>query len=225
MNTDAYILLVDGDNVNYTYLDPFIEYIQKNYGAISSIHLFGKLESSYLGDWKRVGNTLIGKTICYNTNENCKNNTDIQMIHFAWKCFYRDNVHKFIIMSSDSDMQAVVSDLCTEAEVIIGYSRQKVSTKYLQFLKERKVLSVDMDSVRGDLTEEGVSSIIKYTAQSYLEYKLGNQFFSYDTIVDWIHERYPDIKNVDRKKVLEALGDYKISFDKNGVKISMIDGG
>lgn len=210
-----YILLIDGDNVNYTYLDPFVQYIQEHFGQVSEIHLFGKLGSSYLNDWKHLSRD----TLRYNLSDNCKNNTDIQMVHFAWKRFYRDNVHNFIIMSSDADMQAVVSDLCSEAEVIIGYNRHKVSAKYLQFLHNHKIVSVDLDQVRGKLSKREVAAVVNGVTQSYLEYKLGSSFFSYDTIMDWLKERYPDICAIDKRQLLEMLREFKISFRADGASI------
>lgn len=213
-----YVLLIDGDNVNYTYLDPFIAYVKEHYGQISEINLFGKLSSSYLNDWKSINSD----TIKYNLSDNCKNNTDIQMIHFAWKRFFRDNVHNFIIMSSDADMQAVVADLCSEAEVIIGYNTHKVSAKYLQFLHDRKVVSVDMDQIRGKLSQKEIMTIANKTAKSYLEYKLGNSFFSYDTILDWLKERYPDICSISKEQLVKMLGEFKLSFQANGVSIQAL---
>lgn len=223
MDSKKYILLIDGDNVNCTYLEPFLNHIQQHYGEVCEIHLFGKLESTYLRDWKQMTSAPLKKTICYNVSENCKNNTDIQMIHFAWKRFYGDHIHNFIIMSSDSDMQAVVSDLCSEAEVIIGYNRHKVAAKYLQYLKEHNVKSVDMDRIRGELSNASIDTIVNCTAQSYLEFKLGRDFFSYDTIIDWLKDRYPDITGITQERLISALDDYKLSFTPKGVKISRIE--
>ena len=223
MDENSYILLIDGDNINYTYLDPFVKYVESKLGNICQIHLFGKLGSSYLDDWKHMSKGYTEKTIFYDVSDSCKNDTDIQMIHFAWKCVYRDGLHKFIIMSSDSDMKAVVSDLCTEAEVVIGYNHHKVSAKYLQYLKEHKVTAIDLDEVRGPLSGRDVITIINCVTQSYLEYKLGEQYFSFDTILDWLHERYPDIGNIDKDVLLRALAEYKVAFTKDGVSISRLE--
>ncbi len=222
IDCEKYVLLIDGDNVNCSYLDSFVEYFERTYGTIEKIHLFGKLSSSYLDDWRYAySDCFKEKTITYNVSENRKNGTDVRMVYVACKIFYVEKIKNVVIMSSDSDMTVLVDSLREEGNVMVAYCKDKVSEKYLKYLRDHDIVSLDLDLIRGELTETHLADIINTTMKSYISYKLGNNYFSYKAVIDWIVDRYPELQGkIDDKVLIDHLAGCKIRFNESGVIVS-----
>lgn len=212
-----YILLIDGDNVNCSYLLPFSKYIESHFGSISETHLFGKLKSSYLDDWKVATDDV--PNIYTHVTENYKNSTDIQMVLIAFQKYFSEGKRHFVILSSDSDMISVSAGLPPDAEVIIGYSARKASTKYLADLDTRGIRRIDIDSVRGELTDSELRSIVNKVMETYISFKLSNKFFSYGTVQEWLMDRYPDIDSLTVENIYKYCDNLTLQFTSEGVKI------
>lgn len=216
MSTD-YILLIDGDNVNCSYLFPFMKYIESHFGPIAETHLFGKLKSSYLDDWKAASDNV--PDINTHVTENYKNSTDIQMVLVAFQKYFSENQRHFVILSSDSDMISVSAGLPSDAEVIIGYSARKASAKYLADLDSRGIKRIDIDSVRGELTDSELRSIVNKVIKTYISFKLSDKFFSYATVQEWLTDRYPDIDSLTAKNIYKYCDNLTLQFNAAGVSV------
>lgn len=214
-----YILLIDGDNVNCSYLDSFSKYIEENYGHIIEIHLVGKLKSSYLNDWKQAVKN-ISNLVTYNIEENHKNSTDIQMALIAFRKYFSENKRRFIILSSDSDMISVSTGLPADAEIIIGYSEQKASPRYLAELDRHSITRLNIDAIRGELSEEELREIVTETMKAYINFKLSDKFFNYNTVQEWVMDRYPDI-DVTVDTVYKYCEDLILHFTPDGVTLKL----
>lgn len=214
-----YILLIDGDNVNCSYLSPFSKYIETHFGPIKETHLFGKLKSSYLDDWKTVTDGV--QNLFTHVTENHKNSTDIKMVLIAFQKYFSETekCRHFVILSSDSDMISVCAGLPSDAEVIIGYSARKASQKYLADLDSRGIRRIDIDSVRGQLTEEELKEIVSKVMETYISFKLSNKFFSYATVQEWLTDRYPDTESLTVENIYKYCSSITLHFTPDGVSI------
>lgn len=212
-----YILLIDGDNVNCSYLSPFSKYIESHFGHIAETHLFGKLKSSYLDDWKLATDNV--PNICTHVAENYKNSTDIQMVLVAFQKYFSEGRRHFVILSSDSDMISVSAGLPADAEVIIGYSIRKASPKYLADLDSRGIRRIDIDSIRGELTDDELRDIVNKVMETYISFKLSNKFFSYATVQEWLTDRYPDIDSLTVENIHKYCSNITLQFTPAGVAI------
>lgn len=218
----GYILIIDGDNVNCSYFPSFTKYIEANFGTIAEIHLVGILKSSYLDDWKQMVQDY--PDIIMHTVENShKNNADIQMALIAFqKYFSREAYRNFVILSSDSDMISVSSGLPSDTNLIIGYSKRKASSRYLSDLEKRKIIHVDIDAIRGELSEEDLRNIVNNTMKAYITFKLSDKFFSYNTVQEWLEDRYPGIESVNADSIYKYCNHLLISFTPNGVSVNQL---
>ncbi len=215
---NEYILLIDGDNVNCSYLDSFSKYIEEHYGTITEVHLVGKLKSSYLDDWKRAAKN-IPNLNTYNIEENHKNSTDIQMALIAFRKYFSENRRKFIILSSDSDMISVSTGLPADVEIIIGYSDRKASSRYLAELDRHSITRLDIDAIRGELSEDELREIVTKTMEAYINFKLSDKFFNYNTVQEWIVDRYPDIEGITADTMYKFCEDLILHFTPEGVSL------
>lgn len=213
-----YILLIDGDNVNCSYLNSFQKYIEDNYGAIAEMHLVGKLGSSYLNDWKYVAKEF-PNLVTYNIKDNHKNSADIQMALIAFQKYFSEHKRKFIILSSDSDMISVATGLPTDVEIIVGYSGRKASPRYLAELDRRAITRLDIDAIRGELSEDDLRKVVTKTMRAYISYKLSDKFFSYNTVQEWIMDRYPDLDGVTVDNIYNYCEDMILHFTPDGVTL------
>lgn len=221
MKKEEYVLLIDGDNISSYYLPYLVEHIKDKFGGIAAIHLFGRMDSPYIEDWKNVYKSYDDIIVTYNISENKKNSTDIYMVHIAWKLFYRDHVRKFVVVSSDSDLSVVVSNLQGEADVMVAYCPCKVGNKYLKFLRDNSIPLLNLDELSGEVSEKDLAEIITSTAHKYLAYKLSDKFFSYDTIIEWITKRHSELNGKLSKEILlKHLTNCQIRFESDGVTIT-----
>lgn len=217
---DNYVLLIDGDNVNYSYFELFFSYIEKNYGHIIETHLVGKLESSYLDDWKQITEK-VPNVIMHSVEENYKNSTDIQMAILATKKYFYDNCKNFVILSSDADMLSISIGLPKDTKIIIGYSERKTSSRYLASLDKHKITKINIDTIRGELTDKDLHTIVDKTMKSYISFKLSDKFFSYGTVQEWIEDRYPGVDAVTVENVYKYCSDMILHFTPDGVHIKL----
>lgn len=216
--TDKYILLIDGDNVNYSYFELFFSYIEENYGKIVETHLVGKLESSYLDDWKQIKEK-VPNAIMHNVEENYKNSTDIQMAIIATKKYFYDNCKNFVILSSDADMLSISIGLPKDTKIIIGYSERKASSKYLASLDKHKITRINIDVIRGELTDKDLQHIVDKTMKTYINFKLSSKFFSYNAVQEWIADRYPGLDVITGENIYKYCSDMILHFTPDGVQV------
>lgn len=220
-----YALLIDGDNVNTSYLQPLKNYVTNSLGGeIKATYLFGCLNSSYLDDWKRTF-AEDDSIIKYDISPSLKNSADVRMLCVALQLYYASGLRNFIIMSSDCDMEALVQGLAGNANVVIAYSALRVSPKYLTRLRKHKVKCLDLDSIRGPLSSENIDELLQNMMQSYLQYKLGEHFFNYQAVLDWITTRYPELKDVallQGRAPHTCFQDMKVSFTPEGAAVSRL---
>ena len=215
----GYTLFIDGDNINQSYLPSVIKYIEDMHETIDSICLFGKLSSAYLDDWK--ANYPPGSLVThYNIYEGHKNSTDMRILGRALSMYYQDNIRKLMILSSDRDMLTVVTELPRDVQIIVGYCPAKTAKDYLENLKQHKVTTVDLDALRGSLTDDQKANITNSVMRSYLRFKLGASFFSYKTVQEWIADRYPDLQALAVDNLVKDLQPITISFTQDGCVIN-----
>lgn len=215
-----FALLVDGDNVNLSYIEPLRKYIESQGASISKMHLFGKLKSSYLDDWRLAFPESPG-VISYTITDSNKNSTDVKMITVASKMHYCEHIENFIIMSSDQDMELLVEGLLADsANVMVAYSENKMSQDYLMRLRSKNINCVNLDELRGPLKEEQIQEIINQMMRSYIRFKLGDKFFNYDTVCKWITDRYPELNYLTCDDVQKGARDITLSFVTEGVALA-----
>ena len=218
MNKDKYLFLIDGDNINWTYLHPAKVHLEQKGCMISGIYLFGKLNSTYLDDWKRVYPEE-SNLVAYNVAENTKNNTDMKILSVALQKYYFDGVRNFVILSSDADMLSLIETLPTDSQVFIGYVPYKPSSKYLKTLKDRNIGLLDLEDIRGPLSAEDKVVALNSMMQSYIRYKLSSNFFNYNTVLEWIGDRFPELKDISVQELQNSLAELTLKFTPDGVDI------
>lgn len=216
-----YALLIDGDNINPSYLPSVIKYVESTGSELSSINLFGKLNSGYLDDWNQAypKGSVITK---YNITENRKNSTDMRILSEAIRMYYEESIKHFIILSSDQDMESIIYALPADVEIVIGYCRHKTSKPYLKALSRKRIRTMDLDAIRGDLTPEQIKETINSALRCYLGFKLGASYFSYTALAEWISDRYPELKDLKESEIVDALSDVKLTFTKEGCHVLKI---
>ena len=215
----GYILIIDGDNVNCSYLSSFTKYIEDHFGHILEIHLVGKLNSSYLDDWNQTLKSN-PNMFAHTVEENDKNSTDIKMAFIAFQKYFAEEAYRnFVILSSDSDMISVSAGLPSDVNLIIGYSKRKASPKYLADLDKRGITRIDIDSVRGELSEADLCAIVNKTMETYISFKLSDKFFSYATVQEWLEDRYPGIDSINAANIHKYCKDLTIQFTPSGISI------
>lgn len=216
MEAKKYVLLIDGDNVNWSYMAPIKEYVSQCHGSIEGIHLFGKLNSPFLNDWKQLYSET-DELITYNVSSTKKNSTDMHMLGVVLRLYYEKNIHNFIVMSSDSDMESVVNCLPADADITICYSPRKTSQVYLNFLKQRKIDCIDLDALRGPLKKDQINVIVNSVARSYVKFKLSPEYFSYKAIKEWIIDRYPELDYLTVEEIVKNMQEITLHFGDGGV--------
>lgn len=212
------LLLIDGDNVNFTYFQSVLKYLEESGEAIDSVHLFGKLSSKYIQDWKAffsAWNFVERYPVCANH----KNATDIQMISLIFKMYYEKKARNFFILSSDSDFSYLLDQLPEDVNVRVGYCDDKVSPAYIEFLTAREIQGINLDQLRGPLTDGIRKDIVNTVLQAYLEFKLSPEFFSYDTVLSWVRHRYGDVGLQSPEDIRRFCMDKKLVFDERGVQV------
>lgn len=216
-----YALLIDGDNTNPSYLPSVIQYVKNTGSELSSIILFGKLNSGYLNDWNQAypKDSLITR---FNVTANRKNSTDMRILSEAIRMYYEEGIKHFIILSSDRDMDSVISAMPKDAEMIIGFCREKTAQQYLNVLARKKIQTIDLDALRGALTPEQIKETVNSALRCYLNYKLGTSYFSYAALAEWIADKYPDLKDMKESELIKMLSDVKLTFAKDGCHVLKI---
>lgn len=222
MDLQDLLILIDGDNVNFTYFQSVLTWAEQAGYSVKGVHLFGKLNSKYIQDWKAFFSTwpFISQ---YPVCENHKNAADIQMMAVIYKMYYEEHQRCFMILSSDSDFSYLLTQIPTDTKFIIGYSPEKVSAAYLDFLNEHGIQSLNLDDLRGPITPGLMKDIVNTVLQAYLEFKLSPEYFSYDTLLSWITNRYGNIGFESSASVREFCEDKQLVFDERGVHVKSMD--
>lgn len=217
MKSKSYAILIDGDNINVLQYKRFIEYITNKGDSVQSVHLFGKLKSPFLAEWKNIDD-FIGSVVTYDVSANKKNSTDMRMCSTIFNLYHEHGLRTFGLLSSDSDMLTVIENVPKDANFLIGFSRFKVASAYLNALTEQHIQHVDLDGLIEELSPEEIKGIINNTLLSYLRYKLSPSYFSYDAVRDWILDRYPCLSAVSVDEILNNANEVTLSFSKDGVE-------
>ncbi len=204
--------------MNFTYFQPLYRYLTARNYEIVELHLFGKLNSKYVQDW----HSYLQPTILiheYPVIENCKNSTDIQMMNIIYKKYYSDGIKHYCLLSSDSDFAYILTTLPEDCDIFVAYCDDKVSESYISYLKTSKILHVEMNTMRGEVTDVLRGEIVDTVLASYLSFKLGKEFFNYETLLSWIHRRYGDIGINTASDVQKLCGPKALTFNADGVCI------
>ncbi len=218
MESKDILIMIDGDNVNFTYFKPIINWVEKNGYTIKGVHLFGKLNSKYIQDWKAyfsVWPFIDQYPVC----ENHKNATDIQMISVVYKLYYEQAQKNYLILSSDSDFSYMLTQLPEDTKFVIGYCPDKTSASYLDFLHTHDFETIDLNALRGPMTEELQKDIVNTVLQAYLEFKLSPEYFKYDILLTWVNNRYGDIGINSAEEIMPLCSDKQLVFNQHGVKV------
>ncbi|MEG2262812.1 MAG: hypothetical protein RSC43_00275 [Clostridia bacterium] len=220
-NETKTIIMIDGDNVNFTYYKPFLSYLASTNIEIAEVHLFGKLASKYVQDWKAFlhpGSIFMECPVTANR----KNSTDIQLISMICQKYHIEGFRHFCLLSSDSDFGYIATTLPENCKLIVGYCGCKVASSYVKFLRANKIQAVDLDLLRGPITGQLKTDMVNTILKSYLEFKLSENFFDYATLTSWLRHRFGDTCVASPEEVQSLCKDKRISFSPAGVIIEEV---
>lgn len=221
-NNSSIVILIDGDNVNFTYYKPLVEFFESHGITVSEVNLFGKLASKYVQDWRsflKEGSKFVECPVAANR----KNSTDIQIINMVYQKYHSEHIKYFCLMSSDADFSYILTTLPEDCMCAVAYCKERTAVSYIDFLNENNIPSVNLEDLRGPITEELRKEIVNTILTSYLEYKLSPNFFDYATVASWTKHRFgnsfalsaDDIQKMCESKVLE--------FTPEGVKVKDLE--
>lgn len=123
-------VLIDSDNVSYTYIKALLEEIAR-YGTPTIKRIYGDWTRPEAGGWKNV---LLENAITpiqqyrYTTG---KNATDSTLIIDAMDILYSEKVSGFCIVSSDSDFTRLATRLREAGMLVIGIGEQKTPEPFI----------------------------------------------------------------------------------------------
>lgn len=210
------IVFIDADNINSTYYIPLKTHLIENYNCNLEVYLFGNIRNRHLSDWDEL---IESEGIIVDLAAPGKNSSDMKLINLLYSKYYGDNIKDFCIVSSDSDFQYTLKSLPKEANILLAYSRHKVSQSYLTLVNKLGLGLIDLESIRGPLTDEGVYNVINTVLTSYLEYKLSEEFFSYSALAKWIEVRFPELKDFPVNELHKYCEDKLLTFSKDGITV------
>lgn len=211
------LLLIDGDNINFTYYQPLVDYIAACGGQIDEVHLFGKLDSHFVVDWTMALQD--SGIVCHTIDRKQKNATDIQLISIAMEKHFTENKVDFCIVSSDSDFSNLVGVLPMSCIVSVAYISSKASSDYISFLNQNNCTLFDLEKIRGDITDKQRESIANLVVTSYLSHKLSANYISYHTILSLIKTRYKDIGINSVEDLRKLVVDKVIHLGAEGIEL------
>jgi uncharacterized LabA/DUF88 family protein len=123
-------VLIDSDNVSYTYVKPLLEEIAR-YGTPTIKRIYGDWTQPEAGGWKGV---LLENAITpvqqYRYTAG-KNATDSTLIIDAMDILYSEKVCGFCIVSSDSDFTRLATRLREAGMLVIGIGEQKTPEPFI----------------------------------------------------------------------------------------------
>ena len=123
-------VLIDSDNVSYTYVKPMLEEIAR-YGTPTIKRIYGDWTQPESASWKNV---LLENAITpiqqyrYTTG---KNSTDSTLIIDAMDILYTERVSGFCIVSSDSDFTRLATRLREAGMMVIGIGEEKTPSPFI----------------------------------------------------------------------------------------------
>lgn len=123
-------VLIDSDNVSYTYVKPMMEEIAR-YGTPTIKRIYGDWTTPESAGWKTV---LLENAITpiqqyrYTSGKNC---TDSTLIIDAMDILYDGKVGGFCIVSSDSDFTRLATRLREAGMLVIGIGEEKTPEPFI----------------------------------------------------------------------------------------------
>lgn len=131
-------VFVDGSNVSPVFLYLFLTFI-KSCSAITHVHVV--FDTEPLFRWDLWAPSLVTYEVAAKTNSH-KNSGDILIAYRIAEYQHEKEYDKFILVSSDSDYCCLCDDLA--GKLIIIYEDDRVSAKYLDFLRSHSVDCISM---------------------------------------------------------------------------------
>lgn len=148
MNQDKTIaLLIDADNISYTYINLIMEEIAKE-GVITHKRIYGDWGAPDLASWNPaiINNALSPvQQIRYTSG---KNATDSAMIIDAMDILYTGGNDAFCIVSSDSDFTKLAIRLRESCKYVLGMGEQKTPNSFVSACNRFKYLDVLQKSMQ-----------------------------------------------------------------------------
>lgn len=123
-------VLIDSDNVSYTYVKPMMEEIAR-YGTPTIKRIYGDWTTPESAGWKNV---LLENAITpiqqyrYTSGKNC---TDSTLIIDAMDILYSGSVSGFCIVSSDSDFTRLATRLREAGMIVLGIGEEKTPAPFI----------------------------------------------------------------------------------------------
>ncbi|MGN0634745.1 MAG: NYN domain-containing protein [Acutalibacteraceae bacterium] len=123
-------VLIDSDNVSYTYVKPMMEEIAR-YGTPTIKRIYGDWTTPESAGWKNVllENAII--PIQQYRYTSGKNSTDSTLIIDAMDILYSGSVSGFCIVSSDSDFTRLATRLREAGMLVLGIGEEKTPAPFI----------------------------------------------------------------------------------------------
>ena len=123
-------VLIDSDNVSYTYVKPMLEEIAR-YGTPTIKRIYGDWTQPEATGWKNVLLENAITPIQQYRYTSGKNATDSTLIIDAMDILYTERVGGFCIVSSDSDFTRLATRLREAGMLVIGIGEEKTPSPFI----------------------------------------------------------------------------------------------
>lgn len=123
-------VLIDSDNVSYTYVKPMLEEIAR-YGTPTIKRIYGDWTKPESVGWKGVLLENAITPVQQYRYTSGKNSTDSTLIIDAMDILYSERVSGFCIVSSDSDFTRLATRLREAGMVVIGIGEEKTPSPFI----------------------------------------------------------------------------------------------
>lgn len=123
-------VLIDSDNVSYTYVKPMLEEIAR-YGTPTIKRVYGDWTQPEATGWKNVLLENAITPIQQYRYTSGKNATDSTLIIDAMDILYTERVGGFCIVSSDSDFTRLATRLREAGMLVIGIGEEKTPSPFI----------------------------------------------------------------------------------------------
>lgn len=123
-------VLIDADNIPYSYVRDMMEEIAK-YGIATVKRIYGDWTDNRLSGWKKVLLENAISPVQQYAYTRGKNATDSAMIIDAMDILYSGNVDGFCLVSSDSDFTRLATRLRESGKTVIGLGEKKTPEPFI----------------------------------------------------------------------------------------------
>lgn len=130
MKESRLAVLIDAENVSYSYVKDMLEEISKN-GTPTIKRIYADWTKSVVSGWKNVLLENAITPIQQYSYTSGKNATDSALIIDAMDILYSDKVDGFCIVSSDSDFTRLATRLRESGMLVIGFGEKKTPQPFI----------------------------------------------------------------------------------------------